>query len=60
MSLKRIIKSEEIESKPLEMDGLNRIKVYSPKIGDYMTIELGDSKGNIQKYNVGLGPGSWY
>ncbi|MBS3108434.1 hypothetical protein J4409_01040 [Candidatus Woesearchaeota archaeon] len=35
-------------------------KVYSQKLGRYIPVTFGDTKGEIQKYNIGMGPGSWY
>lgn len=36
-----------------------RSMVYSPKLGNYVPLETGNAR-ELQKYNVGLGPGSWY
>ncbi|MFH1915764.1 MAG: hypothetical protein ABIJ21_00730 [Nanoarchaeota archaeon] len=36
-----------------------KIEVYSEKLGGYITIEK-KPKGELQIYNVGLGPGNWY
>ena len=36
------------------------IKVYSQKVGANISVSLGNVKGEIQKYNIGLGPGNWY
>jgi len=35
-------------------------QIYSKKMDAYVPLNFGNPKGDIQKYNVGLGPGSWY
>ena len=36
------------------------IKVYSPKLKEYISIVVGNAYGDMQRDNVGLAPGSWY
>lgn len=46
----------EIEYKILKEEP----KVFSKKLNKYLSLtEMGETK-EIQKYNIGLGPGSWY
>ena len=35
-------------------------EIYSPKLGKYVPLSSEESVGEIQKYNIGLAPGSWY
>lgn len=35
-------------------------EIYSPKLGKYIPLSSKKSVGEIQKYNIGLAPGSWY
>ncbi|MBA3064361.1 hypothetical protein FP803_02900 [Candidatus Woesearchaeota archaeon] len=66
MSLTQIVEKENIghiardgSYKVIEEKG-NMPKIYSPKLGKYVPLDSGNPKGEIQKYNVGMGPGSWY
>ena len=34
--------------------------IYSPRLGRYVPLNLGRPKGEIQRHNIGMGPGSWY
>ena len=35
-------------------------EIFSPKLGKYIPLSSKESVGEIQKYNIGLAPGSWY
>lgn len=35
-------------------------KIYSPKLDKYVPLDSGKPKGEMQKYNVGIDPGTWY
>jgi len=65
MSLTQIIEKEKISQKRPEERTYNAIKderpmIYSQKLDKYVPLDSGNPKGEIQKYNVGMGPGSWY
>jgi hypothetical protein len=65
MSLTQIVEKEKTSSK-LPEDRINsaikdeRPRIYSPKLDEYVLLDSSNPKGEIQKYNVGMGPGSWY
>ncbi len=66
MSLTQIVEKENI-SPVVENRDYNAIKeegdnpmIYSPKLDKYVSLDSGKPKGEIQTYNVGMGPGSWY
>ncbi len=65
MSLTQIVEKENISSK-LSEDRTNYATndeiptIYSQKLGKYVPLDSDNPKGEIQKYNVGMGPGSWY
>ena len=65
MSLTQIVEKEKISPK-LPEDRTNyaikdeRPMIYSQKLGEYVPLDSANPKGEIQKYNVGMGPGSWY
>lgn len=56
MSLTETVKTGETNSG--ETEGVEEI--YSPKLGKYVPLSSKESVGEIQKYNLGLAPGSWY
>jgi hypothetical protein len=64
MSLTEIVKKEEVaqprSAVSNEGNGNAVPKVYSPRFSKYIPLNLGNPAGEIQKYNVGMGPGSWY
>ncbi|HLC78269.1 MAG TPA: hypothetical protein VJH92_04035 [Candidatus Nanoarchaeia archaeon] len=35
-------------------------KRYSPKLGGYVSLNSGKPQGEMQEYNIGIGPGTWY
>jgi hypothetical protein len=66
MNLTQIIEKENINSEaknisyiPVKKEGTGRM-IYSPKLNIYIPLNAGNPKGEIQKHNVGLGPGNWY
>ena len=56
MNLKQIVQKEDLEMEKSQQVAM----VYSPKLGKYVPIDATGENNKIQKYNVGLGPGSWY
>ena len=49
--------------KKTELDGgvSGRVAlIYSPKLGKEIPINSEEKVGEIQEYNIGLAPGSWY
>lgn len=65
MSLTQIVEREKISQKLPKDRTYNAIKderpmIYSQKLGKYVPFDSGNPQGEIQKYNVGMGPGSWY
>lgn len=64
MSLTQIVEKENIspvaEDRSYEMKKCTVPQIYSPKLDSYVPLNSGNPKGEIQKYNVGMGPGSWY
>jgi len=66
MSLTKIVEKENVSSM-VENRDYNATKeegdnsmIYSPKLDKYVSLDSGKPKGEIQKYNVGMGPGTWY
>ncbi|MEK6857880.1 MAG: hypothetical protein AABX39_04805 [Nanoarchaeota archaeon] len=57
MSLTRIVEAEKTEQTS-KQDG--KVQIYSPKLGKYVPLESGKVKGEMQQYNIGIAPGSWY
>lgn len=64
MSLTQIVEKENIspaaEDRSYEINKCTVPQIYSPKLDRYVPLNSGNPKGEIQKYNVGMGPGSWY
>lgn len=64
MSLAQIVEKENVspvmESRGYEIKKGDRPRIYSPKLDKYVPLDSGNPKGEIQRYNVGMGPGSWY
>ena len=62
MSLTRILNKEDAKVAMSESDAENeqKIEVYSCKLGKYVSLGRKEAKGDMQKYNIGLGPGNWY
>lgn len=66
MSLTQIIEKEKISTiagdkhHNLIKENCAIPKIYSPKLDKYVPIDSGNLQGEIQKYNIGMGPGSWY
>jgi len=64
MSLTQIVEKENVS--PVTRVRNHEIKkddkpmIYSPKLDQYVPLDSGNPKGEIQKYNLGMGPGSWY
>ncbi len=58
-SLTQILESDARAQEPNSAIRPQGTQVYSPKLGRYIPINS-EAKGEIQKYNIGLGPGSWY
>jgi hypothetical protein len=55
MTINEIVEKEKTGSTPT-----TSVQAYSPKLGKTIKVYLGNPKGEVQKYNVGLGPGNWY
>ena len=62
MALNKIVEKEKIKPMPNKDYNMKekKVEVYSPKLGKPVEVDLGNTKGEVQKYNIGLGPGSWY
>ncbi|HZX12117.1 MAG TPA: hypothetical protein VFE88_01540 [Candidatus Nanoarchaeia archaeon] len=64
MSLTQIVEKENVspiaEDRKYEIKKNDKPKIYSPKLDRYVALDSGNPKGEIQKYNIGMGPGSWY
>lgn len=64
-SLTQILETDARKPNPDGSDGSMKAasppqaSVYSPKLKRYVPLDP-SAKGKIQKYNIGLGPGSWY
>lgn len=56
MSLTETLKTEETNAREIGVVE----EIYSPKLGKYVPLSSKESVGEIQKYNIGLAPGSWY
>lgn len=64
-SLTQILETDARKPNPDGLDGSmkaaspQQTSVYSPKLKRYVPVDP-SAKGEIQRYNIGLGPGSWY
>ncbi|MGM5480365.1 MAG: hypothetical protein ACQESC_02810 [Nanobdellota archaeon] len=57
MSINKIVEYNKTDTYKNKMD---EPVIYSPKKDAYVPIGVNNPKGKVQKYNIGLGPGSWY
>ncbi|MFW6025817.1 MAG: hypothetical protein ACOCRX_05685 [Candidatus Woesearchaeota archaeon] len=64
MGLIQIVEKESIrpvtKAGEYDINKIDKPMIYSPKLEQYVPLDAGKPKGEIQKYNVGMGPGSWY
>jgi len=57
MNLTKALKTEELKG---EKSDDSALMIYSPKLGKEIPLNFDEPIGNVQRYNVGLAPGTWY
>ncbi len=64
MSLTQIVEKETIcpvtKAGEYDINKESKPMIYSEKLEKYVPLDAGKPKGEIQEYNIGMGPGSWY
>ncbi len=58
MSLETVVEKES--SGPITGGNGTTPQIYSPKLNKYVPLNSDNPKGTMQKYNIGMDPGSWY
>ena len=60
MTITEVVEKEIKTAKFVPKTELKSVEIYSPKLGGYVPVKAGESKGKIQHDNIGIGPGNWY